>query len=100
MLKSEHYRITGANVTAHELVGLGVKVVESTDPSRTGIAGKIVDETRNTLVVETREGEKCVPKRECCFEFLLGSEKAVVEGKDIEEKPENRIKYWRKRHGM
>lgn len=37
----------------HELVGLHVRVVESTDPSRVGIEGRVVRETMRTLVVRS-----------------------------------------------
>ena len=71
----------------HELVGLHVRVAESTDPTRVGIEGRVVRETMRTLVVrgsearsasekpngESREvtGERVVPKAGSTFEFRL-----------------------------
>ena len=37
----------------HELIGLDAKVVDSTNPSVVGIRGRVVDETRNTLGLES-----------------------------------------------
>lgn len=45
--------LTPETLTRHELCGLHVEVVESTDPSRVGIAGRVVRETTNTLVIES-----------------------------------------------
>lgn len=86
------------NLPAHELIGLKVKVVESTDPSKKGVTGKTVDETKYTLKIETKKGEKVIPKKESVFSFTLpGKKKYRVKGKKLCFKPENRTKvYWRK----
>jgi ribonuclease P protein subunit POP4 len=79
------------NLRKHELIGLQVAVVRATDPSLLGLGGRVVDETRNTLLVETVRGEKTVPKRGTRFRFDVqgGTE---VEGDDIAFRPEDRIK--------
>ncbi|HZX20649.1 MAG TPA: ribonuclease P protein component 1 [archaeon] len=96
MLKTEHYCITPGNIMAHELIGLDVKVLRSTDQSRKGIMGKVVDETKNVIIIETNGIEKKIPKNESEFEFMIGKEKAVVSGKKILYTPEQRAKVlWR-----
>ncbi len=55
----------------HELVGLHVRVAESTDPTRVGIEGRVVRETMRTLVVRSSSGERVVPKAGSTFEFRL-----------------------------
>ena len=93
MLKSEHYCISRENIAAHELIGLEVRVAQSTDAARKGISGKIVDETKNVFVVEKMDGvEIKLPKAECGFEFSLGNEKVLVDGKKILYRPEQRLK--------
>lgn len=88
--------MTGKKLLAHELIGLKVKVKESSDASRKGLTGKVVDETKHTLKIESGKGEKTVPKKECVFEFVSGKEKTEIEGKKLCLKPEDRIKeYWR-----
>jgi ribonuclease P protein subunit POP4 len=87
-VKGKGYEINKKNILNHELIGLKVKIVESTDPKRIGAKGKIIDETKNTFVLE--DG-KVIPKHECVFEFDIG-EKISVKGKDIEKKPEDRLK--------
>lgn len=56
----------------HELVGLHVRVVESTDPNRVGIEGRVVRETMQTLEIAGASGERVVPKAGSTFEFRLG----------------------------
>lgn len=85
------------NLVMHELIGLVVRVSKSSDPGKKGISGTVIDETRNTLVVETRnnKGERRVlPKAECAFRFTLpGGEGVVeVEGRAIIARPEDRTK--------
>jgi ribonuclease P protein subunit POP4 len=79
-----------ATLRKHELIGLAVLVRESTDPSLVGVRGTVVDETRNTLLVETPKGEKRVPKHGT--EFAFGADAVRVSGDDLLFRPEDRIK--------
>jgi ribonuclease P protein subunit POP4 len=94
-MKEAKYCITGKNARCHELIGLEVRVIESSCGGRVGVGGMVVDETKKTFTIETPKGEKTVPKEECVFEFNLGGgEKAVIEGKKILKRPEDRAKEW------
>lgn len=86
--------ITPYNLIRHELIGLEVKVSKSSDPTKKGLKGKVVDETYNTLKIETKDGkEKIVPKAICVFIFTLPSgTKVEVDGKLLVSRPEDRIK--------
>ncbi|MDO8633814.1 MAG: ribonuclease P protein component 1 [archaeon] len=96
MFKGKNYEITQKNIFGHELVGLEVEVIESTDKNKKGMKGIVVDETKNVLTIEAGKQEKKVPKKEAVFEFALGSEKARVDGEKICFRPEDRIKiFWR-----
>ena len=50
--------ISSRNVLRHELIGLDVLVSGATNPEQRGLSGRIIDETRNLLVVETPKGIK------------------------------------------
>jgi len=76
----------------HEIIGLKAKVLESTDKGRKNMKGKIIDESKNTFTIETARGNKVVPKSEAVFEFEIGDEKAVIEGKRLVYRPEDRVK--------
>ena len=80
------------NLARHELIGLSVLVVGSTDMGLVGISGRIVDETRNTLLVETEHGTKRIPKSNTSLTFTLpDGQRARVSGSILISRPENRI---------
>ena len=79
------------NLRKHELIGLQVEVVAATDPSQAHLRGLVVDETRNTLVVEVLGAEKRIPKHGSRFRFEVqgGME---LDGEEIQFRPEDRVK--------
>ncbi len=79
------------NLRKHELIGLQVEVLHSTDPGQVHLSGRVVDETRNLLVIEAGGHEKRIPKQGARFRFAIqgGIE---VEGDEIRFRPEDRIK--------
>jgi len=85
--------IAPGTIARHELVGLSVRVVDDAD-DRAGIAGEVVDETTNTLVIETHgqeaERTKTVPKAGARFAFDLDGETVVVEGDRLVARPARR----------
>ena len=87
MIKKSGYEINSKNLINHEMIGLIVKVIKSTDPMKTNMTGKIIDETKNTFVLANG---KILPKKECVFEFDI-NEKVVIDGKNIIKKPQERI---------
>jgi ribonuclease P protein subunit POP4 len=84
--------ITRENLLAHELIGLRVLVVRSTSLPFIGLEGRVIDETKNTLVIESKKGELRIPKKTCTFRFYFRNESAVVDGKEIAYRPEDRPK--------
>ncbi len=79
------------NLRKHELIGLQVQVLRATDPGQVRLSGRVVDETRNLLVIETGGVEKRIPKQGARFRFEIqgGIE---VEGDEIRFRPEDRVK--------
>ncbi len=75
-----------------EFIGLGVEVISSSHPGYLDIKGTVVDETRNTVVIESRGEEKTVPKPGNEFRFTYGGKKIAVKGDEIQYRPEDRIK--------
>lgn len=85
-------RITPA-ILQHEFIGLNAKVVRSTHPGYVGITGKVVDETRNTLVIRHGNKDKVIVKNIAVFHFTLPDGTIVeVDGNAIVGRPEDRIK--------
>jgi ribonuclease P protein subunit POP4 len=85
--------VTKKNVMRHELIGLEAQVVSSSDPTLLGVYGKILDETREMLVIEHMSKPKIVPKSGSNFEIKLPSgERVVVEGTRLVGRPEERVR--------
>lgn len=86
--------VTARNLVRHELIGLKVEIEKSTDPTQKGLRGKVIDESYNTIKIETRDGkERVIPKKNCIFIFTLPNKtKVQVEGKLLIGRPEDRIK--------
>ena len=77
-----------------ELIGLIMEVEESSNSDMEGLRGRIVDETRNTFVIETeQEEEKRIPKTGNMFIFVLeDGTRARIRGDKLLARPEDRIK--------
>ncbi|OPY29073.1 MAG: Ribonuclease P protein component 1 [Methanobacterium sp. PtaU1.Bin242] len=92
--------ITPQNIFRHELIGLSVKVVKSPHREFEGINGKVIDETKNTIKIEEKEGkEKIIPKKAVIFQFILPDGiKVEIDGKIIAIRPEDRIKKRYRKH--
>lgn len=86
--------ITPENVIRHELIGLECKVVSAKNKTQSGIKGKIIDETRKILSIETAKGLKHVPKQGSVIRLNLRECGKVVEIQcdQLIAKPEDRIK--------
>lgn len=77
----------------HELIGLNVSIVSSTDPSAESVAGIVTGETRNMLEIEAAGKVKKFPKAGCVFSFVLPDGVRVrVEGALLVARPEDRVK--------
>ena len=84
---------TAKNLLYHTWIGLRVKVVRSSARQLEGMEGRIVDETKNLIVMERGEKEVRIPKVACRFRFFLedGSH-TDVDGSKIAFRPEERAK--------
>jgi len=88
-----------SNLHMHELVGLALRVVQASDGGMVGMEGVVVDETRETLVIDG-DRRRTLPKRGLTFEFTLDDgTTAVLEGDDIAFRPEDRVKRASRRRG-
>lgn len=74
----------------HELIGQDVEVLMSLNKSQIGLRGKIVDETKETFVIQSGNVRKRVFKRG--IEFSLVSSKRKVFGEEVLRRSEERLK--------
>lgn len=81
------------NILHHELIGLSVDVIDSSHPGYK-FSGIIVDETKNTLRIETKESEEKIIPKDCVALNLMLDDRSIVylDGKLLIGRPEERIK--------
>jgi ribonuclease P protein subunit POP4 len=84
--------ITAENVLAHEIIGLGARIVESTDPTLQAVSGTIVFETKNMLSIKVNSEVKHVPKK-AAKKILIETHSSVcfISGSSLTGRPEDRI---------
>ena len=75
-----------------ELIGLHIKITDCKDPSWIGKSGKIIDETKNTFLIEIDDKKKKIAKKIASFEFDYKGKKIKINGSKIAFRPEERIK--------
>ena len=84
--------ITPQNITAHEWIGLKVKIARSPDPTLQDLEGIVRDETMNTFTIEANEKLRQIQKQKTIFRAQLPTEKVEVDGSLLRFRPEDRVK--------
>jgi len=82
--------MTLIKIYPHELIGKSIKITDSKNKHDLEISGKVVDETKMTLVIDHDGKSKILLKKNIAF-VLQGSDVEIF-GKDILRRPEERIK--------
>jgi len=72
-----------------EIIGKYVKIIDAKNKTLIGIEGKIIDETKNTITLETKRGRKKLIKSQITLNFI--NENIIINGKKIALRPEERI---------
>jgi len=84
--------ISPENIARHELISLRVTIADSSNPGQAGLSGRIVDETRNTFLLETKQGIKRIPKMNTSLIFdLPEGQRLKISASILISQPENRI---------
>ncbi len=65
------------------LIGYYVEIIESSNRNYIGIRGKVVDETRNTLVIKSDEGLRRVGKKGCIFKVIRAGDRLILKGDEL-----------------
>jgi len=68
-----------------ELIGEDIEITDSKNKTLIGIKGKIVEETKNTIILDN--GKKILKSH-----VSVRIRDKIVDGKTIQKKPEDRIK--------
>jgi len=85
-------RVT-SDVIREEFIGLQGKVASSQHTGYVGIRGEVMDETKNTFVIQHEDKKKIVVKDSAVFNFKFSDGTVVeIDGKLLVGKPEDRLK--------
>jgi ribonuclease P protein subunit POP4 len=80
------------NALKEELIGRDIIIIHSKNPTLKGIEGKIVDETQKTLKILCGKKTITTFKKDLIFEAKKDDKTSIIEGKNIQKRPEERIK--------
>jgi ribonuclease P protein subunit POP4 len=81
-----------STIVKDELIGKSVTIKKCTDPSWINQSGTIIDETKNTFLIEIGNQNKRIAKNIAIFEFEINHKKTIIEGIRLLYRPEDRIK--------
>lgn len=85
------------HITRSELIGKDVEVVKAKNKNSDNMKGRIIDETRNMIMIQTESGIKKVIKDQANFRIRSEENLVEIEGKKLVNRPEDRLKKVRKR---
>ena len=84
--------ISSRNILRHELIGLDVLVSGAANPLHRGLSGRIIDETKNMIAIQTVQGTKRIQKMHSRFRMHLPDGTFVeIDGSALTLAPEKRI---------
>jgi len=83
--------ITKDTISRHELIGLETKVVESSNSQLVGLNGRVINETKSMITINSKKGKKMIPKLTSNLKFFINGESILVKGSSITKRPFERI---------
>ncbi|MFP3871943.1 MAG: ribonuclease P component 1 family protein [Candidatus Natronoplasma sp.] len=78
-------------VYAYEFIGSHIEIEDSDHEGYIGVAGKVLDETKNTFVIGD-EKERTIPKQGNRFRIKFDDHWKTLDGSLLTYRPEDRIK--------
>ena len=76
----------------HALIGTEVEVIDASNKSLIGLMGKVIAETKSTLVIEKNNKEKSIPKKNTKMKIKFKNSAIEVLGDLLVGRPEDRMK--------
>ena len=83
--------ITKDTISRHELIGLETKVVESSNAQLVGLNGRVINETKSMITINSKKGKKMIPKLTSNLKFFINGENILIKGSSIAKRPFERI---------
>jgi ribonuclease P protein subunit POP4 len=80
-------------IICHEFIGTQGRIANSQHADYMGISGQVMDETKNTFIIQHEGKMKSIVKSSAVFNFQLADGTIVeIDGKLLVGKPEDRLK--------
>lgn len=79
------------NIPILEIIGLTCTVDNSTNKELVGITGKIINESKNMLILNTKFGEKLIPKKICTFKISNHNDTTTISGTKLYNRSHERL---------
>ncbi|MBW2996073.1 ribonuclease P protein subunit [Candidatus Woesearchaeota archaeon] len=76
------------DIAKREIIGLETEIIDSKNKSNIGIKGKIIDETKSTIIIKDKKAKKRLLKNN----ITLKINNITIKGKLLQGKPKERIK--------
>ena len=80
------------DMAKRELIGLTAEIIDSKNKSNIGIKGTIVDETKETIVIDADQGRKTLFKNNITLKIESNNQTVLIEGNVLSGRPKERIK--------
>ena len=85
------------NIYGHELIGLNAAIESTSCHHSPVVQGVIIDETKNMLTIMYEAGKMKIPKHKLRLHLTLPNQrKVVLDGTKLINRPEDRIKMFRR----
>ena len=74
-----------------ELIGMHARITESVNSELVDISGVIIDETKHMLKLDTKLGEKLIPKKICTFRISNHDDRTIISGTKLHNRSHERL---------
>ena len=81
-----------------DLIGSRMRVMDFANAASVGLAGTVVDETRNMITLKEGDKERRLIKSQHTFQITTEKGKMTIKGTDLIGRPEERLKKWLKQN--
>ena len=74
-----------------EPIGMYARITESVNSELVDISGVIIDETKHMLKLDTKFGEKLIPKKICTFKISNHNDTTTISGTKLYNRSHERL---------
>ena len=74
------------------LIGEDIEVIKAKNQTLEGLKGRVIDETKNTLSLESEDKIRKILKKGIKFKIKIRDETRIIDGADLIGRPEERLK--------